>query len=105
MTRFSSMASTLVSPQELDALLADLGDPEPSARKAALTAVGPLMPEAPPRSLVRAIAAALDDPDGEARELAVLALAAAGAPARGALPRLIEALHDPEPRVRRAAAA
>ena len=99
------LSVALDAPAEVDELLGDIRAEDPAVRQAALAAVGPLTgPGASPR-VAGAIAEALADADATCRELAAVALAAAGSPACGILPRLVAAFGDPEPSVRRAAAA
>jgi HEAT repeat protein len=88
---------TLAGPGGVPALRRLAGDPDPLVRAAAFTAVAAFPGAA---ELTGLAAAATADPAWQVREGAVRALAAAGP---GQLPRLREALTDPQANVRRAA--
>jgi HEAT repeat protein len=85
-----------------DALIAQLGDGDPVARRSAARELGNRQEDA--SRVVAALAEALEDSDLEVRELASASLGRIGPEAKASLPELELALKDPQSSVRLSAA-
>src|SRR5688572_18939479 len=85
-----------------DALITQLGDPDPAIRRQSAQALANTRGDV--TQVVAALASALNDADLEVRELAASSLGRIGPKARDGLPALEQALAAPEPSVRLTAA-